>query len=318
MKIGLDIGGTKIAAGLFDADGALRDERIVPVVSDYATFLKKCCDLVFALDAEAGCPCSVGVGIAGWIDPRTGRVDAANLPFLKGRSFRDDLQAILKRDVPLANDANCMTLAEAIDGAGKGYETVFGLILGTGVGAGLAYQGRLLEGANGFAGEIGHLPLPFREPQDGPSHACACGQKDCIESLASGSALLRLARAMTGRKIEAQALAVLAEEKDPEILRVLDRYFEVVAKASSMILRAYDPDIIVVSGGVSAVEGLGEAVMARLRKYVPFTDSRTQCVPALFGPRSGLRGAALLKGAWEGRKADRPFQRPCCESLTRA
>ena len=298
FAIGLDIGGTKIAGGLLTPEGTLGAEEVCLTPPDYEAFLKACCAIVHALEREAGAPCSVGVGIAGWIDPVGGHVHATNLPFLKGRPLRDDLSVRLNRRVPLANDANCMALAEASDGAGQGYDSVLGLILGTGVGAGFVHHRHIFAGANGLAGEIGHLPLPFRGAEDGPSTPCVCGQRDCIESLASGPALARLSEFMTGQKADAQTLAALADSGDPEALRVLDRYFDVVAKATVSALLAYDPDVIVVGGGLSALSNLYTEVPKRWKKYAALSACTTKFVPARHGPRSGVRGAA-----WLGRSA---------------
>lgn len=295
--IGLDIGGTKIAGGLLTPDGAMAGEVVVPTPQDYSEFLASCDDVIGKLENLSGGNCSVGVGIAGWIERDAGRVTSPNLPFLKGQPFRHDLASRIGREVRLANDANCMALAEAVDGAGAGYDSVLGVILGTGVGSGFVHHGRLVDGCSGMAGEIGHLPLPFREAADGSLIPCACRQEGCVESLTSGGALARLYEFMTGKSADARAIGVMAEAGDPDALRVLDRYYEVVAKAMVIALHTFDPDVIVVSGGVSLLSGLYDEVPKRWGRYVSTPNILTKFLPARHGAMSGIRGAAWL---WRG------------------
>ncbi len=294
-RIGLDIGGTKIAGGVFSPDGALLAEMVVPTPQDYKTFLNGCCNFVKQLSGVTGAStCSAGVGIAGRIDREAGTVIAPNLPFLAGKPFRDDLGTLLNRNIHLANDADCMTLAEAVDGAGAGYNGVLGLVLGTGVGGGFVCKGRLLEGANGLAGEIGHLPLPFREEADGPLEMCGCKQQGCLDKSISGGGLARLYAFMTGKEADAKTIASLTEKGDAEASRVLDRYYEVVAKAMAVILHTFDPDIIVVSGGLCSLPGLYEEVPKRWGRYAVVSCIKTKIAPARHGPLAGVRGAAWL------------------------
>lgn len=293
--IGIDIGGTKIAGGIITSEGSLLTEMIVPVPTAYDPFLKGCHEFVRLLSAVAGTSnCSVGVGVAGRVERDLGQVHAVNLPFLEGHTFRNDLCDLVGRKVRLANDADCIALAEAVDGAGAGYKSVLGLILGTGVGAGFVYKGQLLEGANGLAGEIGHLPLPLREEVDGPLELCGCKQKGCLDKSISGGALSRLYFMMTGKEADAKSIADLARRQDQEALRVLEQFYDVVAKAMVTIIHSFDPDVIVVSGGLCTLPGLYEEVPKRWCRYTMVPDIKTQFVPAKHGPTSGVRGAAWL------------------------
>ena len=293
--IGLDIGGTKIAGGVFTPDGALLNELVVSTPHDYAAFLKSCADIVQQLEQKTDHSCTVGIGIAGRIDHSLGGIGKwGGRPFLEGKALRHELGALLNREVRLANDANCMALAEVVDGAGAGFTSVVGLIIGTGVGAGFVYKGQVVEGLNGMTGDLGHLPLPYREEKDGPVVQCACGQRGCIDKTISGPALARLYTFMTGKESGAKAIADLACANDAEALRVLDQYFETVAKATVTILQSFDPDVIVVGGGLNALPGLYEEVPKRWGKYALVPHPKTQFVPARHGPMSGMRGAAWL------------------------
>ncbi len=293
-NIGLDIGGTKIAGAVFDQDGVLLHQHVVPTTHDYEAFLKACVDLVGALDGKAKEPCSVGIGIAGRIVQGELADASPNMQFLQGKRLRRDLSEKLKREVRIANDANCMALAEAVDGAGKGYSTVFGLTLGTGVGGGFVVNGYIVEGANGLAAEFGHVPLPFRKEADGPVVACGCKQNGCIEQSISGGALARLYAFMIGEEADAKTIAERAEAGDANALRVLDRYFEVVAKAMAVMIHTFDPEIVVVSGSLNALPCMYDEVPKRWGKYAYTDRLTTKLVPANHGPLSGMRGAAQL------------------------
>jgi fructokinase len=293
--IGLDIGGTKIAGGVFAPDGAKLGEFVVPTPHDYAAFLAACEKVVHELDAKADGVCSVGIGIAGRITREGELGDASpNMRFLQGKAFRRDLEARLGREVRLANDANCMALAEALDGAGAGHDSVLGLTLGTGIGGGFVFKGNIISGANGLAAEVGHLPLPFREGADGPVISCVCKQNGCIEKSINGGALERLYVAMTGKEVEAKVIAEQARAGEGEALRVLDRYFDVFSKAMVAIQYTFDPEIIVCGGSLSTLPGLYEEVPKRWGKYTYNPKPETKFVPAKHGPLSGMRGAAWL------------------------
>jgi len=282
---GLDIGGTKIAGAVFSADGKEVGQIVVPTPKDYSAVVTACGDIVVQLDKRCGQKASVGIGAP---------YAVANMPFMVGKPFQKDLENVLARPVRTANDANCLALAEAVDGAGAGYANVFGLIMGTGIGGGLILNGKIVEGANGTTGEIGHVPLPYYEASDGPLTKCGCGQTGCIERMASGGALARLYEMMTGKKADAAEIAALAGKSDLDALGVLDRFYTVVAKAMVAILHTFDPDIIVVSGGLNDLPGMYQEVPKRWGQYALAKNPKTKFVPAKYGAMAGIRGAAWL------------------------
>jgi fructokinase len=296
FSIGLDVGGTKIAGAVFGEDGAEVSRVILPTPANYAEFLSTCVTIIEQLDKTCGAKASVGIGLPGGIAAHAERLPTiANLPCLSGQPLQSDLQAKLGRPVRLANDADCAALSEATDGAGAGYASVFGLIMGTGVGGGLVIDGKLVQGANGLTGEVGHLPLPFREPADGPVAPCSCGQSGCIDKSASGPALVRMYQVMTGKTVNASPqIAELASQGDAGALETLDRFYSTVAKAMVPILHMFDPDIIVVSGGLNNMPALYDEVPKRWGKYALIPNPKTLFVPAKHGALSGLRGAAWL------------------------
>jgi fructokinase len=294
--IGLDVGGTKIAGAVFAADGSEAARLVLPTPAVYAGFLEACLSIIGRLDAACGQTASIGIGIPGAIAARPDPLPSiANIPCLGGQNLQSDLRTKLGRPVRLANDADCAALSEATDGAGAGYRSVFGLIMGTGVGGGFVYDGKLVQGANGLTGEFGHLPLPFREPADGPVVACNCGQSGCIDKAASGPALLRLHHVLTGKRLTASPqIAELARQGDAEAIATLDHFYTTVAKSLLPVLHMFDPEIIVASGGLSNLPGLCETVPKRWGRYTMIADPKTLFVPAKHGALSGLRGAAWL------------------------
>lgn len=296
FSIGLDIGGTKIAGAVFASDGSEAARVILPTPPDYPEFLNTCATIIEQLEKSCGQKCTIGIGLPGAIAARPDPLPMiANIPCLSGRSLQKDLQEKLGQRVRLANDADCAALSEAMDGAGAGYASVFGLIIGTGVGGGFVLNGKLVQGVNGLTGEVGHLPLPFREDADGPVVGCACGQSGCIDKSASGPALLRLHHQLTGTLYKASPqITELAKQGDAAALATLDRFFTVVAKAMVPVLHMFDPEIIVVSGGLNNLPGLYEAVPERWGRYALLPAITTKFVPAQHGALSGLRGAAWL------------------------
>ena len=292
--VGFDVGGTKIAAAAYQEDGSLLGQRQEPTPQDYDSFIRSCAQMAKALRQEHKTPATFGMGIAGPVDNARGQAKCSNMPFINNHNLRDDLEKATGCSVRLANDANCMALAEAVDGAGAGASTVLGLIIGTGVGCGFVFNGQIVDGPHGLAGEVGHLPLPMREDSDGPVVTCGCGQIGCIETLASGPALSRLYMSRVGQQAQPPEIAEKAKAGDQAALAVMDRYFEIVAKAMIVPLYAYDPEIIVISGGLSALEGLYADMPKRISKYSFIKEIKTQFKPAVHGPMAGLRGAAYL------------------------
>lgn len=296
LSIGLDVGGTKIAGAVFSGDGVEIARIIQPTPSDYEAFLRTCTLIVEQLDQAAGGKASLGIGLPGAIAAKADPLPTlANINCLSGKNLQHDLETRLDRPVRLANDADCAALSEATDGAGASYRTVFGLIMGTGVGGGLVIDKKLLQGVNGLTGEFGHLPLPFREGADGPIVPCNCGQLGCIDKSASGPALLRLYNKLTKKTLTASPqIGELARQGDAGALETLDQFYTTVAKAMVPVLHMFDPDIIVVCGGLSSLPGLCETVPKRWNKFTMIANPKTLFVIGQHGALSGLRGAAWL------------------------
>lgn len=297
FSIGLDIGGTKIAGAIFDADGQEHGQKILPTPQNYADFLAACLSAVTELEVISKGRASVGIGLPGAIDHEHGRIFAPNIPCLRGQPFQSDIEKTLNRSVVIGNDASCAALSEAVDGAADKYRLVFGVIMGTGVGGGFIVDKRIIEGPNGSTGEWGHVPLPFQEETDGPRILCGCGQTGCIEKFICGAGLSRLHEYMSGEKTEALHIAERARIGDVLALKTLDRFYTVVAKAMIVILHTFDPEIIVISGGLNDLPGMYENVPKRWGQYALRKDVRTSFVQAQHGAVSGVRGAA-----WLGRK----------------
>jgi fructokinase len=292
LRIGVDLGGTKIEAIALDASGAEVFRKRVPTPrGDYGRTLHQ----IALLIGEAG-EGTVGVGIPGALSRVTGLVKNANSTWLIGKPLKEDLERILGREVRVENDANCFTLSEAVDGAGQGARVVFGVILGTGVGGGIAVDGGVLVGPNAIAGEWGHNPLPLPAADDLPLPPCYCGRSGCIETYLSGPGLARDHEALTGKKVPAEE-AVRDE-------RTLSRYAERLARALAGVINLLDPDIIVLGGGMSNVARLYTEV-PRLWTRTVFSDrAATRLVRNAHGDSSGVRGAAWLwdDGTTRGRR----------------
>ena len=295
MRLGIDIGGTKIEAAALDADGAIRLRHRLPTPSgDYPGIIATVKALVTGIEAEAGPAESIGVGIPGMLSPATGLVKNANSTCLIGRPFDRDLAAALGRPVRLANDANCFALSEAVDGAAQGARVVFGVILGTGVGGGVVVDGKVLTGRNAIAGEWGHSPLPWPQDDERPGPACYCGKHGCTETFLNGAGLSRAYEALTGRQEEAAAIAARAEAGEAAAGTALARYVDRLARALAAVINLLDPEIIVLGGGLGQIAALYRDVPARWGDYV-FSDTvATKLVPPRWGDSSGVRGAAWL------------------------
>ncbi|HYL22773.1 MAG TPA: ROK family protein [Burkholderiales bacterium] len=283
MRIGVDLGGTKIETIALVPDGhEIFRKRVLTPRGNYEATLAAVAGLV--RDAGAG---TVGVGIPGALSRATGLVKNANSTWLIGRPLKEDLERALERPVRIDNDANCFALSEAIDGAGKDARTVFGVILGTGVGGGIVVDGKVHVGRNAIAGEWGHNPLPLPGPRDLPLPACYCGRAGCIETYLSGPALEREHAALTGQTRSAKEIASLDGE-------ALERYVERLARALAGVINLLDPDVIVLGGGLSNIERLYSDVPRLWRHHVFSDDVATRLVRHLHGDSSGVRGAAWL------------------------
>jgi len=295
MRIGIDLGGTKIEGLALADDGVeLARRRVATPWGEYEATLDAIVELVHALEAEAGEKGSVGVGTPGAISPATGLFKNANSVFLNGRPGHDDLQEKLGREVRMANDANCFALSEAVDGAGQGFEVVFGVILGTGCGGGIVVDGRVLTGPNAIAGEWGHNPLPWPRAEEYPGPECFCGQRGCIETWVSGTGLARDHREVTGEDTRGEDIVARIEQGDAAAEATLSRYEDRLARSLAGVINVLDPDVIVLGGGVSGVERLYETVPRLWQQYVYSDRCDTLLKPPVHGAAGGVRGAAWL------------------------
>ncbi len=294
MRIGIDLGGTKIEAVALGGDGAELLRRRIPTPRAYAPTLDAIVGLVEEVERETGRRGTVGIGIPGMVAPATGRVRNANSTWLIGEPLGEALEARLGREVRLMNDANCFALSEAADGAAAGAAVVFGVILGTGVGGGVVVNGRCLAGANLIAGEWGHNPLPWPTRDELPGPPCYCGKRGCIETYLSGPGLERDHRERTGEARttrEIVAAAGAGEEGARESLRL---YRDRLGRGLASVINVLDPDVVVLGGGMSNLPGLAEAARAAIVPYVFTDDPTTRVVLNRHGDSSGVRGAAWL------------------------
>lgn len=296
MRIGVDLGGTKIEVIALGRDGrALFRRRAATPRGDYDATVRVVAALVRAADSagdSASPPASVGVGIPGTLSPVTGLVKNANSTWLIGRPLDNDLAAAIGRPVRLANDADCFALSEATDGAGAGASIVFGVILGTGVGGGLVIDRRVISGPNAITGEWGHNPLPWPEPDERPGPPCFCGLTGCIETFLSGPGLRR-DHAAHGNDLAPEEIVARAAE-DVSARAALDRYVERLARATAHVINILDPHVIVLGGGLSSIARLYRDVPALWPRHV-FSDTvATRLEPPRHGDSSGVRGAAWL------------------------
>jgi fructokinase len=292
MRLGIDLGGSKIEIIALGEDGReLLRRRIPTPAGDYMGTVMAVAALIERAEHELHARGTVGVGIPGAESLETGLVKNANSTCLIGKPLRRDLQAVLQREVRLANDANCFALSEATDGAAAGAGVVFGVILGTGVGGGLVVRGRLLEGPNRIAGEWGHNPFPHPDREPRP---CYCGRTDCVETYLSGPAAEAEHSRRTGQARNFQRIARDASLGDPACVETVERYAGRLAGALAVVINIVDPDVIVLGGGLSQVAALYERVPALWGPQV-FSDSvRTRLVSPKHGDSSGVRGAAWL------------------------
>jgi fructokinase len=296
IRIGIDLGGTKIEGVLFGADRfELARRRIAAPRDDYAATVGAVADLVAWLEAAAGLRGSVGIGIPGSLSPRTGLVQNANSTWLIGRPFDGDLAASLGRPVRLANDANCFALSEAVDGAGAGARSVFGVILGTGCGGGLVHAGRLIDGPRGIGGEWGHNPLPWSSADEHPGPRCWCGRLGCMETWVSGPGISADHARATGAVIPAEDIVARAAVGEASARATLDRHASRLARGLAGVVNVFDPEVIVLGGGLSRLSHLYERLPGLIAPHV-FSDSACDVTirPPKWGDAGGVRGAAWL------------------------
>ena len=290
IRFGIDFGGSKIEAAAIDAAGGFVARVRKPNPGNYDDALRVVAELLVDAETMAGAAAArLGMGIPGSISPRSGLIRNANSVYLNGRPFAEDLARTLDRPVRLANDANCLALSEAADGAGQGGGVVFAVILGTGCGGGLVVDGQIIEGRNGVAGEWGHTPLPWATAEEHPGPACWCGRKGCLETWVSGPAFARDTGFATGK----DAVAAIAAG-DAGALAGLERYVDRLGRGLAVVCDVVDPDVIVLGGGLSNLTALYERLPAAIGRHVFSDGFDTPVRAAVHGDSSGVRGAVWL------------------------
>jgi fructokinase len=295
MRIGVDLGGTKIEAiALSDTGEIVLRRRVATPKGSYEKILPAVVQLVQGIDSELGILGRVGIGTPGAISPATGTIKNANSTHLIGHPLNKDLSTALEREVRIDNDANCFALSEAMDGAGVGAELVFGVIVGTGTGGGIVVRGAVLTGPNAIAGEWGHNPLPWPTAEELPGPDCYCGKKGCIETFVSGPGLARDFHLATGKSLDPPAIVDLTKRGDGSAEAALRRYEDRLARGLAHIINILDPDVIVLGGGMSNVMRLYTNVPKLWGRYVFSDRVNTRLEPPVHGESSGVRGAAWL------------------------
>jgi fructokinase len=295
IRIGIDLGGTKIEAIALDFAGeTLARRRIATPAHDYDEIIRAVAALARDVELETNRRGSVGVGAPGSVSKATGLAKGSNTLVLNGRPLAADLSAALARPVRLENDANCFALSEAVDGAGQGARVVFGVILGTGVGGGVVIDQRVMQGRNHIGGEWGHTPLPWMTPEEYPGARCFCGHDGCIETFLSGPGLSRDYARRSGETLRGEEIVARAEAGEAAALAALDAYRDRLARALALVIDILDPDVIALGGGMSNVAPIYEGLMERVAAHA-FTDALdTRIVKNVHGDSGGVRGAAWL------------------------
>ena len=296
FRIGIDLGGTKIELIALDASGEERFRKRVPTPRQYPSTLDAIVELVNEAELVIGEKASIGVGIPGIVSPFTGLVKNANSTWINGHPLDVDLGKRLVRKVKVANDANCFAVSEAVDGAAKNSAVVFGVIIGTGCGAGIAINGQVHAGGNGIGGEWGHNPLPWMTPDEHHSTSCFCGNRDCIETFISGTGFVRDFRESGGEAASGIEIAQLMEQGDALATQAFTRFIDRIARSLAHVINVLDPDVIVLGGGVSNIDAIYTELPAVLPNYVLGRECETPVVKNQYGASSGVRGAAWLWG----------------------
>ncbi|QYK14289.1 fructokinase [Shewanella rhizosphaerae] len=294
MRMGVDLGGTKIELVALSEAGKELFRKRIPTPREYKATLDAIEALVNEAESTLGQKGTVGVGIPGVISPFSGLVKNANSTWINGHPLDLDLGARLEREVRVANDANCFAVSEAVDGAAAGKGLVFGVIIGTGCGGGIAINGKVHGGGNGIGGEWGHNPLPWMTPEEFNSTECFCGNKDCIETFISGTGFVRDYKAAGGDAPSGIEIARRMEQGEALATAAFERYIDRLARSLAHMINMLDPDIIVLGGGVSNIEAIYPRLPEALSKYVLGGECRTPVVQNMYGGSSGVRGAAWL------------------------
>lgn len=295
MRIGIDLGGTKIEGiALGDNGEELLRYRVETPKGDYSATLQSIINLIFYIESETGEPGSVGIGTPGSLSPSTNLLRNSNSVCMNGKPVKDDIERLLERKIRISNDANCFALSEATDGAAKGAAVVFGVIIGTGTGAGVVINGKVLTGPNAIAGEWGHNPLPWPKDNERPGQLCYCGQSGCIETFLSGPGLSNSFYEISGKTRSASEIVELSEQGNKIAEMCLETYEDQMARGLAHIINILDPDVIVLGGGMSNIKRLYKNVPQNLINYVFSDVLNTRLVAPEYGDSSGVRGAAWL------------------------
>ncbi len=293
--IGIDLGGTKIEIIALNNENQIISKNRVPTPkSGYNHILKTIVEQITDVELKIGNAASIGIGTPGSLDPQTGLVKNANTICLNHKPLQQDLQNLLNRKIIIANDADCFALSEALDGAGKGTQSLFAVIIGTGTGGGIAINGQLLTGPNQISGEWGHNPMPYATDEDFDNRLCYCGKRACIETFLSGPGLSLSYKLLSGQQLDPRNIVRAAEENDKVANQVLNNYAKQLARSTASVINILDPEMIVLGGGLSNLEYLYRAVPKLWPDTVFSRDVKTKLVPARFGDSSGVRGAAWL------------------------
>ena len=297
MRIGIDLGGTKIEAIALDETGQeIVRQRVATPQGEYEKILQSIKQLIADVEKAAGQQASIGIGTPGALSPATGLLRNSNSVCMNGMPVKQDLEKILQREIRMSNDANCFALSEATDGAAAGAPVVFGVIVGTGTGAGVVVNGQVLTGPNAIAGEWGHNPLPWPTDDERPGPECYCGKHGCVETFLSGPGIARDYQLLSSESLKGAEIVSKAEQGDVIAEQCLQRYEDRMARGLANVINILDPDVIVLGGGMSNVQRLYQNVPNIWGKYVFSDKVFTRLVPPKFGDSSGVRGAAWLWG----------------------
>lgn len=301
LKAGIDLGGTKIEIAVLDEQSHIvfRERTDTPKheLEDvrYQLIIDAICRLINLAEESLQYKFSAfGIGIPGAVSPKTTLIKNANTTCLIGKSLVNDLSHKTNKRVAIDNDANCFALSEAMDGSGKGANSVFGVILGTGVGGGLVINQQLVCGPNAISGEWGHNPLPWLREDDLPLHECFCGQKGCIETFISGTGFARDSHQRFGLPQDSRTIIAMHQNNHPDATRAYQLFCDRVARSLASIINVIDPATIVLGGGLSNIESIYIDVPKIWGRYVFGGEVDSQLVQHSHGDSSGVRGAAWL------------------------
>ena len=295
MRIGVDLGGTKIEIIALDDNGAtVLKRRVKTPMGDYAGTVRTIVDLASSAQSQIGASATVGIATPGAVSPQSGLLRNSNSAVLNGKPLDRDIANALGQPVRLENDANCLAISEAVDGAGAGCGVVFGAILGTGVGGGIVIQKQVITGLNRIGGEWGHNPLPWATESERLGHRCYCGKHGCIETFLSGAGLTREYFSLSQKELPAEQIAAAEEAGEPNAVRTLATYKHRLARNLAALVNILDPDVIVLGGGISNINHLYDGLPELIGQHTFSDGIRTRVVRAAHGDSSGVRGAAWL------------------------